>query len=59
MLSELAQEAHVVVVEEAQIVKIIGEHGDALHAKTEGEPLVLLRVVAAHLEHFWVYRAGA
>src|SRR6266550_8431838 len=57
--SELAQEAQVVLEEEAQVVDPVPEHRDALRAHPEGEALVALRIEAAVAQHDRVDHARA
>ena len=56
---ELAKEAHVVLEVMAEVVDLPFEHGNALHAHTEGEAVVLLGVDARCLKHVGVYHAAA
>src|SRR5690606_27806504 len=56
---ELAQEAHVVVEEAAQVVDAMAQHGEALHAQAEREPGVLLRVDADVAQHGWMHHPAA
>src|SRR5438270_1160405 len=58
--SELLQEAHVVLEEQAQVGNAVLEHGDALDPHPEGEALDALGVVALHVaEHVWVHHPRA
>src|SRR5665647_549429 len=59
LLSELPQEADVVVVEQAQVGDAVLEHRHALDAQAEGEAAVLLGVVIDELVGCRVDHAGA
>src|SRR5687768_6434105 len=56
---ELAQHAHVVLPERAQVGEAVAKHRDALDAEAEREPGPDLRVVADVAEHVRIDGAGA
>src|SRR5688572_30794934 len=56
---ELLEESHVVLVEQADVLDAVFEHGHALYTGPEGESRDLLRVVADGLEHGGVDHAAA
>lgn len=57
--SELFKEAHVVLVEETEVVYVIASHYHTLKTETECKARILLRVDAAVLQHLGVYHACA
>src|SRR2546426_475683 len=56
---ELGQEAQIVLVEQADVVDSVFQHGDALDPEPEREPGVALGVVADLLEHRGVHHPRA
>src|SRR6266699_3253806 len=56
---ELGQEAQIVLVEQADVVDPVLQHGDPLDTEPEGETGVTLRVVADLLEHRGVHHPRA
>src|SRR5262249_2410338 len=56
---QLLQEAEVVFVEEAHVVDVVPQHGDALDAKPPREPCKALGIDAAISEHVGVDHAAA
>lgn len=55
---ELAEEANIVLGEEAEVLDLILEVGDALYAHAEGVAFVLGGVDAVGFEHVGVYHAA-
>ena len=51
------QEAHIVVIEEPQIIDAVREHGDALDPHAKGEARDLPGIVAAHPEDVRMHHA--
>ena len=56
---ELREEAHVALVEQADVGNAVAQHGDALRPHAEGEAGVPLGVDAAVLEHLGMHHAAA
>ena len=56
---KLRQEADVVLVEMTDVVDVVLQHGDTLHAHTEGKAAVHGGVDAAHLQHVGMHHARA
>ena len=57
--SKLFQEAHVVFIEEADVVDAVAEHGDAFDAEAERPAGPDFRIVADVLEHLRMHHAAA
>ena len=57
--SELFKEAHVVLVEETEVVDIVATHYHSFESETERKARINLGVDAAVLEHLRVYHACA
>ena len=55
---EFAEEADVVLEVEAEVLDLPFEHGDALHAHSEGETGVLLGVDAAGFQDVGIHHTG-
>ena len=58
-LFELFYETHIVLIEKSDIVDLMLEHCNTLHAHTEGEARVLLGVDPAYLEDGGMYHSAA
>src|SRR5699024_3056526 len=58
-LTELRQKAQVIVEEQTQVVHSVSQHGQPLHAHTEGKATIFFGVDAAHAQHIWMHHAAA